>query len=139
LSIPAERKNFRRSPPTTFICTFRTRLLLKPRKHGSRLCSELNRFQIPGAGALLPGIRLRFDVAALRPDNSEKPLPTKARALDHIGFELKNLEAFCKELEANGVKFDQPYSKTRHRSFASAELTDPWGISIELTEGLKRF
>jgi hypothetical protein len=66
-------------------------------------------------------------------------LPTKGRALDHIGFELKNLDAFCKELEAKGVKFDQPYSKTRHRSFASAELTDPWGTSIELTEGLKRF
>ena len=67
------------------------------------------------------------------------PLPTKGRALDYIGFEVKNLEAFCKKLEASGVKLDQPYSKTRHKSFASAELTDPWGTSIELTEGLRRF
>jgi len=65
--------------------------------------------------------------------------PTKGRALDHIGFEVKNLQAFCKKLEMNGVKFDQPYRKSRHKSFASAELTDPWGTSIELTEGLNRF
>jgi catechol 2,3-dioxygenase-like lactoylglutathione lyase family enzyme len=67
------------------------------------------------------------------------PVPTKGRTLDHIGFEVKNLESFCKRLEAKGVKFDQPYSKKRHKSFASAEFTDPWGVSIELTEGLDRF
>jgi len=66
-------------------------------------------------------------------------LPTKGRALDHIGFEVRNLEAFCRKLEASGVKFSQPYSKSRHRSFASAEFTDPWGTSVELTEGLSRF
>ena len=36
------------------------------------------------------------------------------------------------------MKFDQPYSKTRHKGYASAELTDPWGTSIELTEGLNK-
>ena len=72
-------------------------------------------------------------------EKSEATLPTKGRALDHIGFEVRNLEAFCKKLGANGVKFDAPYSKTRHKSFASAELTDPWRTSIELTEGLNRF
>ena len=71
---------------------------------------------------------------------SHKPIvPTKGHALDHIGFEVKNLQVFCKKLQADGVKFDQPYSKSRHKSFASAELTDPWGTSIELTEGLNRF
>src|SRR5258707_13768332 len=67
---------------------------------------------------------------------SATPVPTKGRALDSIGFEVKNLEAFCKKLAAGGVKLDEPYSKMRHKSFASAELTDPWGTSIELTEGL---
>ena len=65
--------------------------------------------------------------------------PTKGRTLDHIGFEVANLEAFCKKLEATGVKFDEPFSKTRHKDFASAKLTDPWGVSIELTEGLRKF
>jgi hypothetical protein len=66
-------------------------------------------------------------------------LPTKGRTLDHIGFEVKNLEAFCKKLEARKIKFTEPYSKTRNKSFASAAFVDPWGVSIELTEGLNRF
>jgi len=66
-------------------------------------------------------------------------LPTKGRTLDHIGFEVTNLEAFCKKLEASGVKFEEPYSRSRNRSFASAKFTDAWGVSIELTEGLRRF
>ena len=65
--------------------------------------------------------------------------PSKGRTLDYIGFEVNNLEAFCKNLEAKGVKFDQPYSTKRHKSFSSAMLTDPWGTSIELTEGLRKF
>ena len=49
-------------------------------------------------------------------------LPMKGRTLDHIGFEVMNLEAFCKKLEASGVKFEKPYSKSHHKDFASAEL-----------------
>jgi catechol 2,3-dioxygenase-like lactoylglutathione lyase family enzyme len=85
----------------------------------------------------VPGTRFMRYVTTKTP---EIPiLATKGRALDYIGFEVKNLQAFCKKLQASGVKLDAPYSKTRHKSFASAELTDPWGTSIELTEGLNRF
>ena len=94
----------------------------KPRTLGRELTGD-----IPGVKFMRFGFR------------SESLAPTKGRALDHIGIEVKNLEAFCNKLQAAGVKFDQPYSKTRHKSFASAELTDPWGTSIELTEGLHRF
>jgi len=66
-------------------------------------------------------------------------VPTKGRAVDHIGFEVKNLKEFCDQLAAKGVKLDAPYSATRHKSFRSAELTDPFGTSIELTEGLNKF
>ena len=65
--------------------------------------------------------------------------PTKGRTLDYIGFEVVNLESFCKKLQAQGVKFQEPYSKSRHKSYASAKLTDPFGVTIELTEGLNRF
>ena len=58
--------------------------------------------------------------------------------MDHIGFEVKNLEAFCKKLEANGVKFDIPYRKIPNAGIADAFLTDPNGAYIELTEGLDR-
>jgi 4-hydroxyphenylpyruvate dioxygenase-like putative hemolysin len=77
----------------------------------------------------LPGVNLNFSGV---PD---KTAPTKGRMLDHIGFEIKNLEAFCKKLEAGGVKFDTAYKKNP-TGLAVAFLTDPWGTSIELTEGL---
>jgi catechol 2,3-dioxygenase-like lactoylglutathione lyase family enzyme len=82
----------------------------------------------------LPGVKFMRWTA-----HGEATMPTKGRALDHIGFEVKNLEAFSKKLEAKGVKFDQAYSKSRHKSFATAEFIDPWGVSIELTEGLNKF
>ena len=62
--------------------------------------------------------------------------PTRGRMLDHIGFEVTNLEAFCRELEAKGIKLDRPYSKLPS-GFGLAFLTDPWGTYIELTEGLR--
>jgi hypothetical protein len=63
--------------------------------------------------------------------------PTKGRMLDHFGFEVKNLKAFCSKLKASGVKFDQPYTKSRS-GLATAYLTDPWGNHIVLTEGLSQ-
>lgn len=77
----------------------------------------------------LPGVNLNFSGVP------EKAAPTKGRMLDHIGFEITNLEAFCKRLEASGVKLDAPYQKLPS-GFANAFLTDPWGTHIELTESL---
>lgn len=62
--------------------------------------------------------------------------PTANRALDHIGFEVRDLEAFCKKLEASGIKFETPYRKIPQLGIALAFLVDPWGTRIELTEGL---
>jgi catechol 2,3-dioxygenase-like lactoylglutathione lyase family enzyme len=78
----------------------------------------------------LPGANLTFAKA------SGPVAPTMNRALDHIGFEVRDLEAFCKKLEASGVKFDSPYRKLPQLGLALAFLTDPWGTRIELTEGL---
>ena len=55
-----------------------------------------------------------------------------------LGFEIANLEAFCRKLEAKGVKFDTPYSKGGS-GISAAVLTDPWGTRIELTEGLRLY
>ena len=60
---------------------------------------------------------------------------TKGRSLDHIGFEVKNLDAFVKNVEANGVTVDRPSSRGQSGA-AVAYLTDPWGTYLELTEGL---
>jgi catechol 2,3-dioxygenase-like lactoylglutathione lyase family enzyme len=78
----------------------------------------------------LPGINLNFSAA------QGPTAPTRGRMLDHIGFEIANLEGFCRALEARGVKFDAPYTKQAD-GVATARLTDPWGTSIELTEGLR--
>ena len=80
----------------------------------------------------LPGVNLSFTPA------DGPPTGTKGRALDHIGFEVKGLEAFVKKLEAGGVKFDVPYRRLPALNLAIAFFTDPWGTYIELTEGLDR-
>jgi catechol 2,3-dioxygenase-like lactoylglutathione lyase family enzyme len=78
----------------------------------------------------LPGVNLTFSKA------DTPTVGTKGRSLDHIGFEVKNLEAFCKKLEAAGVKLDRPYTRLPNSNTAIAFLTDPWGTYIELTENL---
>ncbi|HXP88595.1 MAG TPA: VOC family protein [Bryobacteraceae bacterium] len=78
----------------------------------------------------LPGVNLSFS------DGAPGLAPTKGRSLDHIGFEVKNLEAFAKKLESQGIKLDQPVRQVPNSSVKIAFLTDPWGTYIELTEGL---
>jgi catechol 2,3-dioxygenase-like lactoylglutathione lyase family enzyme len=62
--------------------------------------------------------------------------PTKGRSLDHIGFEVKNLEEFTKGLEAKGIKLDEAIRLAPNNTTKVAYLTDPWGTRIELTQGL---
>ena len=95
-------------------------------------------FRPRGAGVAIPGLARGLDFS-VKSGSPHAPQPSKGYTLDHIGFEVTNLEAFCKKLEGMGITFEYPYNRTRHKGFASAELTDPWGASIELTEGLNRF
>ena len=80
----------------------------------------------------LPGVNLSFGPA---------PAPvvgTRGRVLDHIGFEVKDLEAFCRKLEGMGITLDRPYTKVPALNIAIAFISDPWGTYIELTEGLEK-
>jgi catechol 2,3-dioxygenase-like lactoylglutathione lyase family enzyme len=79
----------------------------------------------------VPGVNLSFSAA-----RGGEPKGTKGYAVDHIGFEVKGLEAFCKKLEGSGIKFDVPYRTVPSIGLAIAFITDPWGTYIELTEGL---
>jgi catechol 2,3-dioxygenase-like lactoylglutathione lyase family enzyme len=81
----------------------------------------------------LPGVNLTFSAA------TQPVAKTKGRVLDHIGFEVRNLERFCRQLEGRGIKFDVPYRKMPQLGIALAFLTDPWGTNIELTEGLREW
>jgi hypothetical protein len=61
---------------------------------------------------------------------------TKGRSLDRIGFEMNDLEAYCRKLERMGIAFDRPFTRVPPLNIGTALVTDPWGTSIELTEGL---
>jgi catechol 2,3-dioxygenase-like lactoylglutathione lyase family enzyme len=78
----------------------------------------------------LPGINLSFS----RSMNDTVQVTTKGRVLDHIGFDVKNLETFLKKYEAAGGKIDRPYTKNEQAGTALAFITDPWGTYIELNE-----
>lgn len=94
--------------------------------------------------AAVPGMRWRYDAADLPGMNlnfsatDSARAPTDGRSLNHVGFEIENLEAFCEVLAAAGIVFDQPFSRV-NPTFAVAVLTDPWGTTLELTEGLTAF
>jgi catechol 2,3-dioxygenase-like lactoylglutathione lyase family enzyme len=81
--------------------------------------------------ATLPGVLLNFTPAA-------SVVGTEGRVIDHIGFEVKGLEAFLKQLEAKGTKPTVTYRKIEALGIAIAFVTDPWGTRIELTEGLDK-
>jgi catechol 2,3-dioxygenase-like lactoylglutathione lyase family enzyme len=80
----------------------------------------------------LPGVALNFS------PSPDPVVGTQGRALDHIGFEVKNLEAFCKKLEADGITLAVPYRQVPALGIAIAFLNDPWGTYIELAEGLDK-
>ena len=76
----------------------------------------------------VPGVNLTFS-------STDMPtVTTKGRVLDHIGFDITNLEAFCKKLEAAGIKLDRPFTRNPQTGGALAFIYDPWGTYIELNE-----
>jgi catechol 2,3-dioxygenase-like lactoylglutathione lyase family enzyme len=90
-----------------------------------------------------PGKRLTFETGTV--PGTEIALgkadaalaPTKGRAVDHIGFEVKNIDAFVAKLGAAGIKTDAAVRNSTNASgLRIAFITDPWGTEIELTEGL---
>ena len=97
---------------------------------GQRNCVACLPRMVPIEAGDLPGANLSYSRGAA------DLKPTKGRALDHIGFEVKNLEQFAKKLEAQGIKLEAPVRQLPNTTIKFAFLTDPWGTYIELTEGL---
>jgi catechol 2,3-dioxygenase-like lactoylglutathione lyase family enzyme len=81
--------------------------------------------------AFIPGGEIDYRLA------TQAVAPTRGRSLDHIGFEVRNLEAFCKKLAASGAVLESPYREMPQLGgLKIAFLVDPDGTRIELTEGL---
>jgi len=81
----------------------------------------------------VPGMNLSFS------RSGSDRAPTQGAAVDHIGFEVDDLEAFCATLEAAGIEFEVPYREIPAVGLAIAFFTDPAGVRIELTEGLDEY
>jgi catechol 2,3-dioxygenase-like lactoylglutathione lyase family enzyme len=86
-------------------------------------------------GADLPGVGYMLNFFSWLPD--EPLVGTAGRAVDHVGFEVRDLEAFCKELQSKGIELVMPYRYSAELKLGIAEVRDPWGTLIELNEGLR--
>lgn len=65
--------------------------------------------------------------------------PSKGRALDHIGFDVSNLDAFVKRLADLGLQTEYPVrGSTKNPNGRVTHITDPFGMRIELSEGTPR-
>jgi predicted enzyme related to lactoylglutathione lyase len=76
----------------------------------------------------IPGGQLRFGKA------DTPQAPTRGRALDHIGFDVKDLNAFAKKIQAEGIKLDEPIRKNPDSGVMITYITDPWGTRFELVQ-----
>ena len=89
-------------------------------------------------GADLSGVGYMLNFFRWEGDQSITHGPTAGRVYDHVGFEVKGLEEFCKQLQAKGITLTKPYRKDpAMNNMGTASMVDPWGVSIELTEGLR--
>jgi predicted enzyme related to lactoylglutathione lyase len=87
-------------------------------------------------GADLPGVGYMLNFFSWLPD--EELVGTEGRAVDHVGFEVRGLEAFTKRLEQKGIELTAPYRDAPELGgIGVVAITDPWGTVIELTEGLR--
>jgi catechol 2,3-dioxygenase-like lactoylglutathione lyase family enzyme len=109
---------------------------------GANAVAEMQAWYARTFGAK-PGKRMYFDAADVPGANltfSKAAVPTAGtvgRAIDHISFEVADLPAFCRKLEAAGVKLDVPYTERPDLRISFAFLTDPWGTKIECTQGVR--
>lgn len=89
------------------------------------------RMNLPSA--VVPGGRVDF----LKATADAPTAPSKGRAVDHIGFEVDDLDAFAAALKAKGVVFDREPAMIDAIGVKIAFFTDPAGTYIELTQGLR--
>lgn len=87
-------------------------------------------------GADLPGVGYMLNFFSWLP--AQALVGTSGRAIEHIGFEVKNLREFLQRLQAKGIQLKEPYRRVPELgNIGVATLVDPWGTQIELTEGLR--
>lgn len=81
--------------------------------------------------AMIPGGQVDF-----LPVRGDAPLPSQGTAIDHIGFEVADMDAFAARMNRLGISFDREPEYIDDIYLTIAFITDPAGTYIELTEGL---
>lgn len=104
----------------------------------SKQPKEMQAWYIKNLGAR-PGLENNADSilipgANLTISQTDSAVLSTDRAIDHISFEVKDLENFCRKLVENGVKLDSNPHPAPELSASVALLSDPWGTRIELME-----
>ena len=79
----------------------------------------------------IPGARIVFHVT------KDVIAPTKGHSLALLGFEVKDLQDFVKRYQEAGGKLDGQIATAAAANLSVVQLTDPWGTSIEVSQGLK--
>ena len=98
------------------------------------------------AGTRLGGIgvtRTQFDTVNVPgteitlSETADRLAPTKGRSVDHIGFEVTDVDAFVATLKSAGITTDGAIRNSASASgLRIVYITDPWGTEIEITQGL---
>jgi predicted enzyme related to lactoylglutathione lyase len=79
----------------------------------------------------IPGARIVFHVT------KDTIAPTKGHSLNLLGFEVSDLKAFVQKYQDAGGKLDGQIATATAANLSVVQLTDPWGTSIEVSQGLK--
>jgi catechol 2,3-dioxygenase-like lactoylglutathione lyase family enzyme len=79
--------------------------------------------------ASIPGVEFTFTKSAAQ-------TPSRGRAIDDIGIEIRNLDGFARELVASGIEIEAPIkANATDPRLRVTHITDPWGTRFELTDG----
>lgn len=91
----------------------------------------------PGHGDLeisnVPGADLVFG------PREAAPRPTEGAVIDHVGFEIDDMQDFADRLAAAGVEFVFGPRHIESLDIRVVFFVDPNGVTVELTEGLRSF
>jgi hypothetical protein len=78
----------------------------------------------------IPGIRMVFR------ETKEAIAPTRGHSVGLLGFEVTDLQDFVKRYQEAGGKLDGNVATNAAAKLSVVQLTDPWGTSIEVSQGL---
>jgi predicted lactoylglutathione lyase len=99
---------------------------------GAMVISTRNGTLGPFTMAKIPGIQIVFR------ETKDPIAPTKGHSLALLGFEVKDIQAFVRKYQEAGGKFDGngTIATSAAANLSVIQLTDPWGTSIEVSQGL---